>query len=136
MARIDSFVVGTAVVFAVVGWVAQAVFATGPTAPPQRCAKGSPCKVTVQRSWAVKSGVDHDTTILTEGVTEIVFKADGNNNFVANGVKFEDSSHFSCRADTALTTFTCTVSPNLPPGNYKYTVTLSGALSGDPWVVN
>jgi hypothetical protein len=125
--------VGTAIVFAFIGWLASlATLMSSASSVPQLCNKTSlPCTVNASTSYLAWSSVDHDTTVLGSGVTQIIFSATGNNSFTSTGIKFNDAGITCTPKDPK--TFTCTVPSS---GSYKYTVTLKGTFSVDPWVVN
>jgi len=140
MARINAFVAG-GIVFAFIVWVAsQTVLPKSPSSEPQVCDATQECKVSVSTSWVAWSAVDHDTTVLGSGVTQVVFQATTNNNFIRDsGIVFKEPG-FTCTPDNASnpTKITCTVptDPSKRTSKHKYTVTLKGTFALDPWVVN
>jgi hypothetical protein len=140
--KINAFVVGTAIVFAFIGWVVSlAGFMSSGSKAPQYCTRTIvPCTVNASTSYVAWSAVDHDTTVLGPGVTQVVFVATGNNKFASRpgavtGIVFTDPGSTCTQNDPSNpTNITCTPPPG--PGTHKYTVTLKGTFSMDPWVVN
>jgi len=124
----------TAVILALVAGVGTRLSMTA--TPPLVCTPAL-CTVTVNRSVAIFTAVDHDTAIVTTGNTLIV-TAPGTT-FKPPGVTFVSGSNITCTPDNTAnpTTYTCPITAATLKGvPYKYTVTLSGAFANDPYVVN
>jgi hypothetical protein len=124
----------TAVILALVAGVGTRLSMTA--TPPLICTPAL-CTVTVSRSVAIFTAVDHDTALVATGNTLLV-TAPGTT-FKPPGVEFASQSKITCTPDNPAnpTLYTCPIAAATPKGvALKYTVTLSGAFANDPYVVN
>lgn len=136
------FVAAGLVVSLAIGWVAAVLTAT-PSPEPQICTP-STGTCTVNASFGpwyqlFPTVVDHDTTVAL-GVSAITVQAPPNQTFIANGVVFAEAGYTCDPKNQPTPQFICQlpshVGPAGAPSKHKYSVTLTGGRTADPWVVD
>jgi hypothetical protein len=142
------FIAAGLVVSLAIGWVGAVLVATPSPGEPQICSPSTgTCTVNADFGSVFQffpTVVDHDTTIAL-GVSAFIVQAAPNQTFIPNGVVFvvpaDVAAGYKCDpVDNQLTQFKCTipghVSPGGAPTKHKYSVTLKGGRTADPWVVD